>query len=152
MNRFRALAIPVLVMASCALLPGCDRYRITLNEQVVSEPPGLLKGYEVADPGLDSCIEQTIIDLQIHTLEGLDSLVCTNAGIKSLDGIQAFGNLRLINLAYNQLTDLTPLLFLGELHSVNLEGNPQLDCTGVAKLQSHLSGDGRLIAPKQCAK
>ena len=147
MKKVTALA---LVLAVAGTLAGCDRYRVTLNERVMSEPPGLLRDVTVADPALQGCIDQTIVDLEIHTIDGLDTLVCTNAGIKSVDGIEALTHLRTLNLASNQLTTVAPLQFLGKLTSVNLVDNDQLACEDIAKLRQHLPGDGTLAAPKQC--
>jgi Leucine-rich repeat (LRR) protein len=152
MNRFTALALPV-VLAVCAVsLSGCNRYQVTLNERVVSEPPRLLTDYTLADEKLQLCLEQTIVDNQVHTTDGIETLVCTNGGITSLEGIEVFTRIHTLNLANNALTSVAPLLFLGELNSVNLADNPALDCGGVEKLRAHLPKDGTLVAPEHCQK
>lgn len=152
MNKFTALALPVLVALCAASLIGCNRYQVTLNDRVVAEPPGLLKDYAVVDDKLQLCIEQTIIDRQVHNTDGIETLVCTNGGIKSLEGIELFTRIHTINLANNALTSVSPLLFLGELHSVNLADNPALNCGELDKLRSHLPTNGTLITPEHCQK
>lgn len=152
MTKFTALVLPVLVAACAASLPGCNRYQVTLNDRVVSEPPGLLMDYTVADEKLRLCLEQTIVDSQVHTTDGIETLVCTNGGITSLEGIEVFTRIHTLNLANNALTSVSPLLFLGDLHSVNLADNPELNCGDVEKLRAHLPKDGTLIAPEHCQK
>ena len=139
--------VAALMLASLA---GCDRYRVTLNDQVISEPPKLLSTVEVVDPLLASCLEQTIQDQQIHTTADLKVLVCTHAGITSLQGIEAFSSIETINLAQNNLTSIAPLVFLGQLKSVNLQENPQLNCDEILKLKQHLPEQGVLLPPAHC--
>jgi len=152
MKIFTVYSLPLILVATLLALTGCDRYRVTLNERVISDPPRLLTVVNIEDDALKSCIEQTIMDLQIRTIDGLDTLVCTNGGIQSLEGIQVFNRIRTLNLADNSLTTLDPLLFLGNLHSINLSGNPEIDCQKLGKLQSHLPEDGTLIKPEHCIK
>ena len=140
------LALAALLMA----VSGCDRYRVTVNERVISEPGRVLASVDVADDALKACIEQTARDRQIRTTDQLRTLVCTHGGIRDLEGIQVFSKLGTLNLANNELTTIAPLLFLGSLESVNLEGNGELDCGEVKSLQKQLPGDATLIAPGHC--
>jgi len=140
-----------ILVACAALVSGCDRYRVTLNDRLVSEPPPLLKGFEIADIALDTCIHQAITDRAIRRVNELETLICSHAGISSLDGIEFFSNLQTINLANNALTSIEPLLFLGGLQSVNLENNPALNCDHVNKLADQLPQTGTFVYPEHCA-
>ena len=138
------------IAALAALLSGCNRYLITVNDQPVSEPPPLLKGFRIADIALDTCVHQAITDRAIRQQTELETLICSHAGIASLEGIEFFSRLHTLNLANNNLTSIAPLLFMGSLHSVNLEKNPELDCNEVAKLAAQLPSGGKLVYPEQC--
>lgn len=139
-------------MASILVLTisGCDRYRITLNDATISEPKTLLKNIEVADSGLKSCIEQVIADNGIRFKEDLKRLNCSHGNVSSLEGIQQFNKIHTLNLGNNLITDITPLLFLGELAALNLEGNDRLPCKDLANLKSQMAGEQNLIAPERC--
>ena len=144
-----------LVFAAAALttvltIAGCDRYRVTLNERVVSEPPRLLGDIRLADKALATCLAQTVEDQRIRTVADLTTLVCTNAGIASLDGIETLSAIETLNLASNRLTSAAPLLFLGNLTAVNLADNPELSCDEAARLRDHLPDQGTLILPEHC--
>jgi len=138
------------IVGTALLLTGCDRYLVTVNDRPVSEPPPLLKGFEVSDIALDTCIHQAITDGAIRRVAELETLVCSHGGITSLEGLEFFSRLRTLNLANNDLTTIEPLFFMGSLHSVNLENNPRLDCTELATLAGQLPRDGALIYPEHC--
>ena len=139
------LAVPLLFAAG-----GCDRYQVTLNERVISEPAPLLASVDVADEALKSCIAQTARDRKIRTTEQLRTLVCTHGGIASLEGIQILSSIETLNLADNALTSISPLLFLGKLKSVNLEGNDNLQCDDIEALREHLPEGATLLVPEHC--
>ncbi|MCK9504004.1 MAG: hypothetical protein M0Q95_07450 [Porticoccaceae bacterium] len=141
-------ALTLLIIAG--LLSACDRYRVTLNDRPISEPLPLFTNFEVADAALQNCLQQAVIDQSIRRKHDLETLICSHAGITSIEGIQLFSSLSTLNLANNNLTDVSPLLFLGNLDAVNLEGNPALDCTGTKNLAAHLPQDGTLILPEHC--
>lgn len=146
----RTLALmPSLALISAAiLLAGCDRYLITVNEQPVHTPPAIFTEFDLPDDALETCIRQSLSDQGITGSAGLIRLTCTNAGIRSVEGITLFSNLQTLNLAHNALTDINPLLYLGKLSDLSLEGNPSLACNEVAALKAQLSGELRL--PDHC--
>jgi hypothetical protein len=119
---------PVLFLLT-ALLAGCNRYEVTFNEQPIHTPGETLTDYDIADPGLRDCIAQTIRDQDVARITDLKRLVCTNAGIGSLNGLDAFIALETLNLANNALATIQPLLALPSLARVDLSGNPGLLCS-----------------------
>lgn len=124
---------PLLVLLPI-LLMGCNRYQLTFNEQPVHTPPEPFTGYRIADPALRDCVAQTISDLRVTEARGLKRLLCSNAGIASLDGLQIFAALETLNLASNALTTVAPLLEMPSLTQVDLSGNSGLDCEAAVAL------------------
>lgn len=116
------------------LLMGCNRYQLTFNEQPIHTPPELFTGYRISDPGLRDCVAQTIGDLRVTEARGLKRLLCSNAGIAALDGLEVFAALETLNLASNTLTGIAPLLAMPSLAQVDLSGNSGLDCEAAAAL------------------
>ncbi len=144
----RTLLIALATLTLTCLLSGCDRYLFTVNERVMSEPPPLFTEFEVEDAALETCLRQTIKDREVRRPQDLTQLRCTHAGIKTLEGLEVFSQLETVNFADNQLVSIRPLLFLGQLRSADLEGNPDLDCTEVPTLREQLEGE--LKAPEPC--
>ena len=145
-----AFALPLTLTAALLgiVLSGCNRYQVTVNERLVHTPPALFTDYDVSDPGLATCLNQTIKDRQISAANQLTLLNCANGTITSLDGIQVFSALKTINLSNNALSDIKPLLYLGNLESVSLEANPNLQCKDALALAQQLRGTVRL--PEHC--
>lgn len=152
---------------------GCKNYSVSVNENVVYTPPSIFKDYQLADAQLRGCVEQTIIDLQITRAEDLTRLNCSNAGIKSLAGLDKFFALTELNLADNQLADISeigqlgrlekvvltnnniknpaPLLHLLHLTQLHVDNNSQMTCKDLQQLQQNLKNQKLdLILPKQC--
>ncbi|ACE85787.1 leucine-rich repeat domain-containing protein [Cellvibrio japonicus] len=115
-------------------ITGCQKYSVSLNDKVIYTPPGLFKDYQITDELLAGCVEQTISDKQITQIEQLTQLNCSNAGIRSLAGLEKFYALSELNLAYNQLTDVTTLGKLARLQRLVLTGNPIEDATALLPL------------------
>lgn len=160
-------------LVTSLLTAGCKNYSISVNENVVYTPPSIFKDYQLADTQLRDCVEKTIIDLQITRAEDLTQLNCSNAGIKSLAGLDKFFALKELNLADNQLTDISeigklgrlekvvltnnkiknpaPLLHLLHLTQLHLGNNPHMTCKDLQQLQHNLQNQKLyLILPKQC--
>lgn len=131
-------------------LTGCDRYRVTVNDLAVYEPPSLFSDFSIDDRALFTCVQQTIEDKGITQAEQLTVLNCSHAGIASLQGLARFTQLEELNLAGNKLSDIHvlqdtarlkrldlsdnrlssigALLSLPSLDQVDLQGNPSLAC------------------------
>lgn len=140
----------LFALFTTALLSGCENYVYTFNEQPVFESPGLFADYQVKDQGLAGCLKQAIIDQKAVKARELLQLNCSNAGITDLSGLEIFSGLTHINLDNNQLTDIKPLLFLGNLNTVLLTGNHQLNCRDGKLLVDQASGSVSL--PAHCSQ
>lgn len=155
-------------------LSSCQKYQVSVNDRVVYTPPGVFKDYQIADTHLADCVTQTIYDLHATSPEQVTQLNCSNAGIKSLTGLEKFYALKALNLANNQLTDISdlgklgqlrtlvlnnnsikdasPLLHLLHLQDLQLEDNAQLDCKVLKQLENNLQPLGTKIhLPAQCS-
>lgn len=161
-------------LVTSLLTTGCKNYSVSVNENVVYTPPAIFKDYQLSDRMLHDCVEQTIYDLHITNAENLTRLNCSNAGIKSLAGLDKFFALKELNLADNQLADISeigqlgrleklvlsnntiknpaPLLNLLHLTQLHLDKNPQMGCNDLYQLQKNLANQKLdLILPAQCA-
>jgi hypothetical protein len=156
-----------LICSFC--LSGCNRYSVSLNDKVVYMPPGLFKNYQLADSQLATCVKQTIVDKAITRAEDLIQLNCSNAGIRSLVGLSQFFALKELNLADNLLTDISEIQYLGRLEilflhnnqinntepllrllhlkELNVEKNPNLNCSSLNQLLKNYE-DQPLVAKK----
>lgn len=155
------------------LTTGCKNYSVSVNENVVYTPPAIFKDFKLVDAQLHNCVEQTIYDSHITSADELTRLNCSNAGIKSLTGLDKFFALQELNLAGNQITDIdaigqlgrleklvlsdnniknpAPLLNLLHLEQLHLNANPQMSCNDLMQLQKNLANQQLdLILPTQC--
>ncbi len=163
------LAVSLAVVAS-SVLSGCSRYQMTLNETVVYNPPSLLTDFDTVDPRLKSCLDQAIKDLNATDFGQVTQLICSHAGVSDLQGIEAFYNLKQVNLENNQIRSLRPLQYLSKLEvlkvndnqlqqapeiltlptlqRVDLQNNPQLACGDIEQFAK--SRDSQIERPEQC--
>jgi len=144
------MRIFTVLLLCVATLTACDRYRVTLNELAVYDPPPLFSDFHIADHALFLCVQQTIEDQRVAAAAQLKQLNCSHAGITSLQGLERFDQLqalnvrdnaitdvdtlrqlpqlRMLDIAGNRLTRVTALLALPNMETVDLQDNPGLDC------------------------
>lgn len=171
------LQFPILLftLLCSACLTSCKNYSLSVNDKTVYTPASLFKNYQLADTKLKDCVEQTIYDLHITKAEDLTRLDCSNAGISSLAGLDKFFALTELNLAGNQLTDISelgnlgrlevlllngnqiknpaPLLSLLHLQQLDLTQNPSMTCKDLYQLAQNLDHQKpALKLPQQCNK
>ncbi|HSC69261.1 MAG TPA: leucine-rich repeat domain-containing protein [Cellvibrio sp.] len=167
------LSLLICSLVIGGLITGCKNYSVSVNENVVYTPPSLFKDYQLADSKLRDCVEQTIVDLHITQAEDLTRLNCSNAGVKSLAGLEKFFALKELNLADNLLADISeigklgrleklvltnnkiknpaPLLHLLHITQLQLDDNPEMTCNDLLQLQQNLKNQPlELLLPKQC--
>lgn len=140
----------LLNLLSILVLSGCENYTYTFNEQPVFEQPDLFTDYKITDQGLSNCVKQAIFDEKAHKAGALRQLNCSNAGIRTLAGLEVFTGLTHVNLENNSLTEIKPLLFLGQLKTVLLAGNDKLNCVDARLLAEQT--DGQVSLPTHCTQ
>ncbi len=164
------------IFALSALLfsfAGCQKYSLSVNDNVVYTPAPIFKDYQIADEKLRTCVEQTLQDTNATRAQDLTQLNCSNAGIKSLQGLEKFYALQALNLSNNQISsaetlgklgqlqqlllsdnpleDAAPLLHLLHLRKLDLTNNPKLGCRDLKQLANNLeSQKADLQLPQQC--
>ncbi|MCD9460165.1 leucine-rich repeat domain-containing protein [Marinibactrum halimedae] len=161
----------MLILMVLFNLTGCEGYQWQVNDRAVYTPPSTLIDIQATDFALRACIDQTIKDQNITSANQLTTLICTNAGIVSIEGLNQFNQLEQVNLANNTISsvsgligmsaivklslenndikEIQPLLGLMKLTSLNLAGNSALPCEGVAQLSAQVSS---VYAPEHCTR
>lgn len=149
-----------LCLLTC-LLSGCKNYSISLNDNTLYTPAGIYKDFQIADAALRDCVTQTLFDEKITRAEDLTRLNCSNAGVKSLEGLGKFFALTEINLSENALVNIdelgklgrleilllnknaiqstAPLLTLLHLRKLDLSSNPIQDCDNLQQIKKNLA-------------
>ena len=131
----------IFVAFAISLLSSCSDYEITLNDQPILLRKPVPVDVTVFDSGLSRCLSETL-KMQSHTdISGLSTLDCSFAGIKTLDGLEQFQGLVRVKLNGNELSDIGPLLSLGQLAVADVENNNNIPCEQLQVLQGYI-GEG----------
>jgi Leucine-rich repeat (LRR) protein len=131
----------IFVAIAISLLSSCSDYEITLNDQPILLRKPVPVDVTVFDSGLSWCLSETL-KMQSHTdISDLNTLDCSFAGIKILDGLEQFQGLVRVKLNGNELSDIGPLLSLGQLTIADLENNNNIPCEQLQVLQGYI-GNG----------
>ena len=131
----------IFVAFAISLLSSCSDYEITLNDQPILLRKPVPEDVTVFDSGLSRCLSETL-KMQNHTdISGLNTLDCSFAGIKTLDGLEQFQGLVRVKLNDNELSDIGPLLSLGQLAVADVENNNNIPCEQLQVLQGYI-GEG----------
>lgn len=166
----RRLITRLLIVAATLLISACSKYQLTLNERVMYSPPTLFTEFSTKDRQLKTCLDQAISDANITAAGDLKQLICTHAGLTSLDGLEIFTGLELLHLAHNklqsaeaiarlpklqevslsdnQLQQIPEILLLEKLTMLDLSENASLDCGDIAQFRERYQGE--FNAPEQC--
>jgi len=126
----RTLFIPLNRLLSAVvvlLITGCQQYDVTINDKLVYEPKRLFRDYNITDSALAACVTQAIIDEHVTEAIGLAQLNCSNAGVRSLDGLAIFSRLKGLKLSDNQIRNLVELSNLVQLETLILNKNSIID-------------------------
>lgn len=161
-----------LCLLGAGVLSACS-YSVSVNDNLVYTPESLFTDYQIADQNLARCLQQTISDRSVTKATDLTRLNCSNAGIKSVVGLEVFTALEELNLSGNQVHEVdaiarmpqmrvlilsdnpllsaAPLLALLHLHTLDLAENPGLACNDIEQLEKNWAGlNNTLIKPQQC--
>lgn len=158
----------LMIIAIALLTSACRNYSVSVNENVVYNPPGLLKDYYIKDENLRNCVKETIAENNLTRAEQLKVLECGPVNIASITGLSDFKGIVQLRLAGNRITNLEPLrglvklkqLDLGEneirdisplyelvnLSLLNLLGNDNLNCEQISKLPENTA----VTVPAHC--
>jgi hypothetical protein len=145
-----ARGLHAMVCSALLLLAGCADYEFTVNDKLVYTPLPLFNDFALSDPALHTCVSQTIADQKITRAELLESLNCSSAGIRSLEGLAVFEGLQTLVLRDNQLRDANSLRQLPQLQRVDLAENPDLDCNSLANWPQLPAPE--LTLPRHCRR
>jgi Leucine-rich repeat (LRR) protein len=153
-------------------IAGCSKYQLTLNENVMYSPAPLFTQFTTADPNLKVCLDQAIKDSQATHASDVKRLVCTHAGVSSVEGLEVFSEITQLHLAHNQLQRIDAIgrlakleelslsdnqlkkvpeiLLLENLTMLDLSENAELACSDIAQFQRQHQIE--LHLPPQCEK
>ncbi len=159
--------IGVLFTLVIAVVSGCSRYVVSINENVVYTPPKLFSEYSIADESLKSCIQSTISESNISSADQLTKLICPPGNISNLIGIEQFPAIEYLGLSDNTIRDVGPLVALKDLKQIDIsenmvvdfsvfesldylslmdaKGNAEADCSTLL-----LTNDASIRLPKHC--
>lgn len=168
--------LPRLLLVTClaAGLGGCKNnpYTITFNEKVVYSPSEAIRNAVFKDPGLQACLNDVLNADPEQKMEELKLLACTDAEIRTLEGIDALPaleqlelssnridnlsplsslrNLRILAIRDNRLSNIGPLGSLPLLRFVSLQGNDSIPCRQLDQLEARLGNT--LNRPQSCIR
>ena len=171
MKPFRKGLRATFALISIALMTACStlgQYDITVNDVTVYEPTSPLRVDGIEDTALQNCLQQTADDIEATQPSDIMSLNCSDAGITSLAGLSQFDQIRLLKLKdnairnllelerlevleqlwldNNDIVDAIPVLGMSGLRTLNLQGNPRLQCPPSDKIPPTL----QLTLPEHC--
>ena len=149
MDRFYFRFINLLSILILASTLGCRDYQVTFNDRPIYQTPVLLEKIALADPALENCVAQTIIDQSINKIENLTRLICTSAGIRSVSGLEQLAFLQELDLSNNEINKVDSLLQLENLLLLRLPENANIDCAQLSGLQNKKS-DLNIEGPAHC--
>ncbi|WP_018414720.1 trypsin-like serine protease [Teredinibacter turnerae] len=91
-------------------------------------------GIELADAALASCIRNIVLEDGVTAPDQIELVNCSNKGVASLRGLQAFTGLRSLHVLGGQISDVSPLTNLVELRQLTLFANNVSDLSPLAGL------------------
>lgn len=124
-----------LFISVLSCLGACSSYQVSVNDNVVYDPPTLFADYSISDKTLKECVRATISEQKAVSAEEIEKLICPAGNIKKVSGLQVFTNLKQIGLAGNNIKNITPLKALTKLQQADLSGNAIRDVTPLKSLK-----------------
>lgn len=155
-----------LCLNACSFKP----YAISVNENLVYSPSGVIVEEVFDDPGLQGCVNNFLNNNPDLSLDTITQLSCTDSGITSLIGVRSLPKLTMLDVSNNNITDLSPVIYLRNLrllriannslrnitslnnlnllNFIDLSGNEQLSCRQLDELENRLGSS--LRRPLRC--
>lgn len=153
-------------ISACSFKP----YAISVNDNLVYSPSGIIVEEIFADAGLQACVNNYLNNNPDSSLQTITQLTCTDSGITSLIGIRNLPELTMLDVSDNNITDLSPIIYLEKLrllriannsirsvaslndlnllNFIDLSGNSQIPCRQLDQLESRLGSS--LRRPLSC--
>jgi Leucine-rich repeat (LRR) protein len=145
----------ILLIPLWGLLTACESYDISVNEKLVYSPAPLFSAFNVADPALQECLEQAVIDGKVTSAAQLAILNCSHAGVADLSGLEIFTGIAKLKLSSNDIQNISPLASLTILELLLLDNNGIIDSTPLlgltALLELDLTGNSALLCPSSAS-
>ncbi|KAJ7391797.1 protein kinase binding [Desmophyllum pertusum] len=119
-------AVKILNLSHNNIHTAQDDNESLCNWQYLSDVQHLNVGFNQMD-----CIPVPLAQVGLITFQNMTTLLLKNNNLQNLKGLQAFSKLRFLDVSFNciaSLSELTPLAFLHDLISLNLQGNPVVFC------------------------
>ena len=128
------LLVPSLVvLVSCSQL---SEYDVTLNNVTVYQGARPNQIQSIEDAALETCLRQLLVDQRTNQTTDLTAANCSDAGIRSLAGIEQFTALRSLKLSGNAIRNLVVLERLEQLEQLWLNRNDVVDPIPMLRLTS----------------
>ena len=134
--------LPICLFLGLLFLAGCGQDTKSPASPAQPEGPAYADTTRVsvfADTSLEAAVRTALQKptgpLTQSDLESLTQLAARNRGIARLAGIDALKNLAVLDLADNQIQDLSPLAVLTSLTHLDLESNRVRDLSALAALR-----------------
>jgi len=171
MMTLKRFELGLVCLGLAVVLGGCGgNMAVLVNDRAVYDPLGRLPAGEVEDANLQGCINFAMEQQGVESVAELSALSCPGSEIRSLAFVSVLGGARFLDLAGNNISNLTPLedlpllnglnlsdnaivdvsplLLLDNLVSLNLRGNGGIPCQQIALLRERLGEN--LLAPEDC--
>lgn len=120
--------------AIVAIITGCSRYSVSINQNVLYEPPTLFSQYDLADATLKECVRSTIAEKGLTKAEQLTQLICGPGDIANLSGIETFAHIEHLGLSRNQIEQIDVLEKLPHLKQLQISHNQIKDFSALKTL------------------
>lgn len=96
--------------------------------------PELISSLSFSSVELESCVENSLYDPRIRYVNQVESIDCSYGQLTSLDGLEAFFNLRYLQAYNNNISDISAITELTSLINLNLGDNAISDLTSISGL------------------
>ncbi len=156
----------LILLSACSFHP----YSISVNNNVLFRPQNSTPLETFSDPALQACVNNYLNENPEESLESLNLLSCTDAGISSLVGLNQLPSLSVVDLSNNDIGDLSPMTSLDNLrvlrisnnrirdistlnelsllNFIDLSGNYNISCRQLDRLQERIGNS--LLRPLSC--
>jgi len=148
---FRRIITATFCLLTLSALCACSRYAVSINENIIYQPPPLFSSYSIADVTLKQCVQNTIAENNLTKAERVLRLICPPGEIKSLAGLEVFDNLEYLGLSGNKVSNIKVVENMLRLKQLKLGQNNVEDFSPAKRLSHLLVFDARGNKDANCA-